>query len=532
MPVRALATALAALALVAPTAAASAGEAEHTPIPEHTLIQLNGRSAARALPALELAGGRRISARPPIWRLPARGAQGVLPGLRRAGLVRHAVPDRRFGVPLDRTPASDPLLPQEWWLAAVGADQVDSPGPGKPVTVIDSGIDLSQPEFSGRPDTKPINPQSTQGEGEFHGTAVSSLVAAPANGLGIVGVYPRAALRVWDASPNGDFEESELIDGILTAAHQGPGVINLSIGGQETDKVLDSVIASAFGAGSLVVAAAGNDGESGSPTTYPAALPHVLTVAATDVDGGPASFSSRSLGIDLAAPGVRLPVAVPFAFSESGYRAGSGTSYAAPIVSGAAAWIWTERPTLDNTQLFDLLRSSASDISPVGFDTATGFGMLNIPAALEATPPATDPQEPNDDVDSVKPGLLFSKGSQPLTSPARLKARLTARLDTTEDPHDVYRIFVPSRRSVVVSVQGKRNVDLTIWGPRTSTVAERGAARTRDLVGRSARSGTAQDAVRVTNKTARGVLVYADATLGTRTLNGTYTLTVSPAASR
>ena len=84
-----------------------------------------------------------------------------------------------------------------------------------------------------------------------------------------------------------------------------------------------------------------------------------------------------------------------------------GTSFSTPIVAAAAAWVWTLRPTLDVTQIFDLLRQSARDIGPPGFDSASGFGIVDIPAALAADAPRRDPDEPNDDVDQVKPGALF-----------------------------------------------------------------------------------------------------------------------------
>ena len=100
-----------------------------------------------------------------------------------------------------------------------------------------------------------------------------------------------------------------------------------------------------------------------------------------------------------------------------------------PIVSGAAALVWTVRSDLDNTQLFDLLRFSAHDIGTRGFDPETGYGMLDIPAALARHEPVRDAGEPNDDVRLVKPGGLFASGSPPLTSRAKAKASLRATLD-------------------------------------------------------------------------------------------------------
>src|SRR5207245_3248808 len=147
------------------------------------------------------------------------------------------------------------------------------------------------------------------------------------------------------------------------------------------------------------------------------AYPHVLTAAATGREGIATSFSSQSPYVDLAAPGLDIPVAEPLADDAGGYITASGTSYSAPMVSAAAAWVWTVRANLDNTQLSDVLRLSAHDIAPAGYDRATGFGMLSIPDALTVSAPAPDPDEPNDAIDQVSPHGLFAGGKPAITSP-------------------------------------------------------------------------------------------------------------------
>src|SRR5207253_5661969 len=204
-------------------------------------------------------------------------------------------------------------------------------------------------------------------------------------------------------------------------------------------------------------------------------------------------FSSSSLAVDLAAPGEGMPVALPLAINPTGYDVWDGTSFSTPMVSGAAAWVWTERPTLSNTQVFDLMRGSARDIWTPGYDKDTGFGLLDVPAALARTAPPVDPQEPNEDVFLVRPNGLFKQGTVPLTAPGRPRASLGARLDLTEDPEDVYRVYVPAHRRVRVVVKPTRNAQLEVWGPSTRTVKERGAARKRDLQGASARASTAAE---------------------------------------
>ena len=157
-------------------------------------------------------------------------------------------------------------------------------------------------------------------------------------------------------------------------------MINLSLGSDGVEVAIQQAIETAIRKGMLVVAAAGNDGEAGSPLTYPASLPHVLTAAATDEQNQPTSFSSRSRFVDLAAPGQDITVASAL---DNSWASEDGTSFSSPLVAGAAAWVWTVRPELDASQLFEVMRRSATDIGTPGRDDATGYGLLNVPAALD-----------------------------------------------------------------------------------------------------------------------------------------------------
>jgi Subtilase family len=380
--------------------------------------------------------------------------------------------------------AADPLQGLEWWLHDIGADQATPPGPGVPVVVVDSGVDATHPEFSGRANTTFLDDQTVDGVNEYHGTAVASLVGAPQNGVGIVGVYPQAVLGSWDASPTPGISDLSVIVGIETIAQHCPAVINLSFGGTTPDPALDDAILLAVHNGCLVVAASGNGGDQGDLPTFPASYPHVLTVGATDEHDASLTFSTYGPWVDLAAPGVDMVAAVPLSHDPSGYSSGlEGTSFSAPLVSAAAAWIWTVRPTLSVSQLGDLLRASARRVGASGFDPHTGYGIVDIPNALAAPTPPNDPQEPNDDIDEVEPGAMFADGQQPLTSPARASNRIAGTLDAQKDPRDVYRIWVPPHRIVRVSVAGSGNAAARIWGPRTVSTGEGLAARRRDLRG-------------------------------------------------
>lgn len=144
-------------------------------------------------------------------------------------------------------------------------------------------------------------------------------------------------------------------------------------------------------------------------------------------------------------------MAVPLSVDETGEQLQSGTSFAAAIAAGAAAWVWTRRPELDNTQLFDVLRRSARHVGRRGVNIDTGFGVIDIAAALRYLAPSRDPQEPNDDIEQVAPGAIVAAGRPLLVSAARRHGAVSTRLDATKDPHDVYRVVVPPHTTLRAS---------------------------------------------------------------------------------
>jgi Subtilase family len=497
-----------------------------------TLIELDRTRGGLAIPWLVHAGARLIAPRLQLWRLSSRRAQALLPNLVSAHLVRSVTPDYplRSDRVLTHFLGGDPLVQYQWWIPAIGADQVEPPGPGIPITVIDTGLDTAHEEFSSRPNTVTLNGQdiSAPAGEEWHGTAVASVAAAPTNGVGVVGVYPQAALQAWDASPNsaGQLTVGDEVRGLVAAIGRGRSVINLSLGASQYLPIEEEAVLAAFGTGSLVVVAAGNERQKGNPLDYPASYNHVLTVGSTDTTDAVSAFSNSSPYMDLAAPGESIPAAV---FTDpTGYAAVSGTSFATPLVAGASAAVWTRRPTLKNTQLFDLMRWTARDVGPPGWDPDTGFGVLNIPAATSSKAPAVDPQEPNEDIFLVKPKGLFRSGHPPLTFAGHGNAALSARLDSSEDPEDVYRVWVPKKSKVSFSLKPNANVNVAVWGPKTKSVFEKGKALKRDLIVAGVKPGKAVERVAVRNA-GPGAYVYFDAFLGKNVGDAAYTLAIKTA---
>lgn len=432
----------------------------------YTLVQLIPGMSPEARGLLEAAGARTVVPELRLYRLRASAAAQVVPRLRDLAAVRLAEPDRQVGT---LAVSDEPLAAEEWWRGVIGVAGLEPPpAPGIPVTIVDSGVDVTHPEFAGRPNLLMLNTQEPQPVGGRHGTGVASVIGAPVNGIGIAGVYPQADLRSWDAAlgEGRRLQTSEIVGGILAAARQGRGVVNLSLGGPGPDPLIRQAVAAAVRRDVLVVAASGNDG-AGGPVTYPAGYPHVLTVGAIGRDGAVARFSSRSRYVDLVAPGVGIVTAWPVNEEESpsGYLTSDGTSFAAPLVSGAAAWVWTVRPELDASQLFEVLRRSARDIDAPGRDDASGFGVLDVGAALAAPAPVRDPLEPNETPRELQPGGL-ARGIAPapaLTTKQRRANRLVARLDATEDPRDLYRVWIGRGATFSAATDATTDVDLSLW---------------------------------------------------------------------
>ena len=132
---------------------------------------------------------REIDARLRLWRLEPALAASAVPALRARHALVFAQKERTYRVTAT-TDTPDPLQTDEWWLSQIGISGLTAPGPGVPVTIVDSGLDVAHPEFLGRADTQALNAQEPAPFGGEHGTMVSSVIAAPVNGVGLVGDLP------------------------------------------------------------------------------------------------------------------------------------------------------------------------------------------------------------------------------------------------------------------------------------------------------------------------------------------------------
>ncbi|HEX8856374.1 MAG TPA: S8 family serine peptidase, partial [Thermoleophilaceae bacterium] len=231
------------------------------------------------------------------------------------------------------------------------------------------------------------------------------------------------------------------------------------------DRVIELAVDHAFNAGSIVVAAGGNEGS--GQVDVPSAYPHVLSVAATDASDLRASFSNFGDFVDLAAPGDSVITTAPRSLCASGYQVASGTSFSAPAVSGAVALVDHVRPGLTVSQRFELVRRSARDVGTPGFDVGTGLGVLDVSNALSGPVPVGDGYEVDDDVYWITG--RFAKSHRALLRRTRRSGRATGRVSGFNDPTDVYRVELrkgDSLKATLTGAAGSRFA-LGIWSPRT-----------------------------------------------------------------
>ncbi len=256
------------------------------------------------------------------------------------------------------------------------------------VAVLDTGIDYTHPDLAGNV----IGGQSMiAGEKDYrdengHGTHVAGTIAANGKLLGVAPQAKLLAVKVLDKDGAGSY--SSISQGIAwTRKWQGPkgekvNVINMSLGGPVPDNSMHKEIVQAVQAGISVVCAAGNSGD-GDPNTpelsFPAYYEESLAVGAVDLQVGLANFSNSNEHIDIVAPGVFTYSTYP----DNRYVELSGTSMAAPHISGALALIYSRYfkrfamyPTPE--QIKNFLHYQAIDLGEAGFDNLSGYGLFSF----------------------------------------------------------------------------------------------------------------------------------------------------------
>lgn len=566
----ALALGAALLALVAAAPALAAGPAkppdpssrpgaqiafERTrPVTPHLLVTFEDTPVARVA-RTRLAGLGRIAAVVPeagIWSVvPVEAATARDRALARDGVSGVEWSREREVEQVPAPPAAlgappavlDPLFTRtaQWSLLTRTTWGIDlTTIPVRPrIAILDSGVDATHEEWGG-PATPLVAPRSTlRNDSDAsdhgvtgHGTHVAGIAAAPANGVGIVGVAPASptaqVIPIQIADQNGDSSDLTIIRGIRWAVNNGAKVINISAGGIGYSRAFQDTILWASSKGALVVASVGNQGQDVNALNYPAAYRRVLGVGA-QCDGvvtydcprpfETATFSTHNRSVDVIAPGVNILSTVPRRVTERvvtpGYALKDGTSMAAPYVAGVAALVMaSNRGALSTYQVMSQIENTAVDIGAKGRDDFSGHGIVNPRAAVTLTAPRDDADEVNDDVKWLTGAITLNQ---------RRPSTIAASADRVEDPDDVYAVRLKKGERLRMDLSHSRGtLDLYLWNPGTRTVATGEDNLDRHLV--RFRSGVKRRTIMTVTATRAGtyyVNVFA------RAGKSTYTLTLT-----
>ena len=255
------------------------------------------------------------------------------------------------------------------------------------VAVIDTGVDATHPflsdwvlnngyDFS--------NQSSNQFDASGHGTHVAGIIVDATPGLAVYILPVRVLGGTYGYCP------STIAAGIDYSVDEGADVLNMSFGGSvelEGHTIIHDAVEDAIDNGVIIVAASGNGYESTSGIC-PAHFNNIIVTAAIDeefnnyyIPTGPESLlqgSNYGTSVDITAPGVNIESSVPYMFYGSYYTALTGTSMAAPHVSAAAAMLRLLYPSASPAVIENLLKNSALDLGPVGYDTTFGYGVPQL----------------------------------------------------------------------------------------------------------------------------------------------------------
>ncbi len=329
---------------------------------------------------------------------------------------------------------NDPLYsPYQWHLAHVQSEQVwpTAIGSGAKVAVLDTGLATNGSrdgigcvvagyDF--------VNGDNDPVDGDGHGTHVSGTIAqATNNHTGVAGLAYGSCImpvKVLDDSGSGSF--SDIAAGIYWAVDAGANVINMSLGinarfGITSDPIMNPALDYAYAHDVTVVCASGNDG-SRKNVSYPASYNTTIAVGATDYANQVTRYSNKGTGLDLVAPGgdsadlngdgyMDGVLQETFGTGGWGYYFFTGTSMASPHVAAAAAILIGAGSATTPDEVYSALTGSALDLGVPGYDSTSGYGLLQVFDALGGVGPIDadgdgfiPPDDCNEGDPSINPG--------------------------------------------------------------------------------------------------------------------------------
>ena len=263
------------------------------------------------------------------------------------------------------------------WLGITGDNA--NWGSGVKIAILDTGVTANPAFNSSISAINLVDLSSDPSAQNGHGTAVASMIIG--NASLTPGVAPGAdILSIRIANDNGQSDSFLLAKGIVAAVDGGASLINISMGSFGDSALVRNAIEYARAGGALIVAAAGNNGL--NQVSYPAANDGVIAVGGVDALGNHLDFSNSGTSIDISAPGYALNAA----WTGDQSASVTGTSFSAPIVTGAIAAIMTQSGSrnLTASQAYKLLSSYLNDGGTAGQDSQLGVGMPDVGRVLNA----------------------------------------------------------------------------------------------------------------------------------------------------
>lgn len=363
--------------------------------------------------------------------------------------VAYAEPD--FAAEAVGSP-DDPYFGLQWGLTKIEASQAWDMTAGSPsinIAILDTGVDPDHPDLANKVISSVDFTHSASLDDVYgHGTHVAGIAAAMTNNaVGVAGLgYSSTIMNVKVLSDAGAGAYSWIASGIVWATDNGAEVINMSLGGSFASSVLEDAINYAWSKGVVVVAAAGNNGD--TAPMYPAYYTNCIAVAATDANDARASWSNYGDWVDVAAPGMSIYSTL----KNDGYGYKSGTSMASPHVAGLAALVFTTVSDANgdgklNDEVRNLIEATCDDIGLSGI----GYGRINAAQAVGSDP--------------VPPGAITGQVTDAEDGSAISGVQVSDGINTAlTDAAGMYTIEAvsPGNYQVVASKEGYQTSSVTV----------------------------------------------------------------------
>jgi subtilisin family serine protease len=312
----------------------------------------------------------------------SKTSQNFLQTLKNDKEVLFAEPD----IKVEADNFNDPMFNEQYALKkvdAVNAWAVNQGNQSTVIGIIDTGVDLDHPDLKSKllDGYNAINPGTPPKDDARHGTHVAGIASAIGdNSIGISGLAPKCKILPIKVLGNGTGSIATISDGLIWAADHGADVVNMSLGTYTEEKTLGEAVKYALGKNVVCVATMGNDNM--EKRRFPAGFPGMIAIGSTDENDKKSTFSNYGDWITVSAPGTNILSTLPTYMSPNGYGKMSGTSMAAPLVTGLVGLIRSQSKGLSPAETAKILKAGSDDLGDAGFDKYFGAGRINASKTL------------------------------------------------------------------------------------------------------------------------------------------------------